>query len=247
MLITLWTHPRSISTAFERIIIESGDCRVFHEPFSHLYYEIEKKAAAKDYQPVNKLPATYEGVRDLLLYESAKSQPVFLKDMAYHCLSHLKNDRSFLEKMTPVLLIRNPKITIASHFERNTEVTEEEIGYEALFQLYQLFIALNKDILILEAEALQRDTAATYQRFCDFTGLPFKQEALSWKAGNPEAWKNWESWHQEAAQSTGIKPTNEQQYRYTVENHPKLKTFYEKHLPFYQKLQSVSKKLSGSL
>lgn len=37
-IIALWSHPRSMSTATERIMRERGDLRCFHEPFMYLYY-----------------------------------------------------------------------------------------------------------------------------------------------------------------------------------------------------------------
>ncbi|MDH3659971.1 MAG: hypothetical protein OEU92_08075 [Alphaproteobacteria bacterium] len=37
-IIALWCHPRSMSTAIERIMRERGDCRCFHEPFLYDYY-----------------------------------------------------------------------------------------------------------------------------------------------------------------------------------------------------------------
>src|SRR5215216_5749512 len=36
--VALWAVPRSISTAFERVFVERGDFKVFHEPFSASYY-----------------------------------------------------------------------------------------------------------------------------------------------------------------------------------------------------------------
>lgn len=35
---SLWTHPRSISTAFERVMMDRKDFAILHEPFSYLYY-----------------------------------------------------------------------------------------------------------------------------------------------------------------------------------------------------------------
>lgn len=37
-IVALWTHPRSVSTAFERVMMERGDFKILHEPFSYLYY-----------------------------------------------------------------------------------------------------------------------------------------------------------------------------------------------------------------
>jgi hypothetical protein len=36
LLLALWSAPRSRSTAFERMMMERGDFRVVHEPFSHV-------------------------------------------------------------------------------------------------------------------------------------------------------------------------------------------------------------------
>ena len=37
-VIFLWAHPRSMSTAIERIMRERGDLECLHEPFLHYYY-----------------------------------------------------------------------------------------------------------------------------------------------------------------------------------------------------------------
>ena len=37
-IIALWSHPRSMSTAFERIMRARGDLDCLHEPFMYDYY-----------------------------------------------------------------------------------------------------------------------------------------------------------------------------------------------------------------
>nr|WP_293108444.1 hypothetical protein [Okeania sp. SIO2F4] len=37
-IVVLWAHPRSLSTVFERIMMERGDFKIFHEPFAYVYY-----------------------------------------------------------------------------------------------------------------------------------------------------------------------------------------------------------------
>jgi len=37
-IIALWSIPRSLSTAFERLMMQRGDFKVFHEPFSYFFY-----------------------------------------------------------------------------------------------------------------------------------------------------------------------------------------------------------------
>lgn len=43
--IALWSVPRSISTAFERVFVERGDSEVLHEPFSAAYYHGEGRSS----------------------------------------------------------------------------------------------------------------------------------------------------------------------------------------------------------
>ncbi|MEZ5772185.1 MAG: hypothetical protein R3D61_11380 [Defluviimonas denitrificans] len=37
-IIAMWSHPRSMSTAIERIMRERGDLDCLHEPFMYDYY-----------------------------------------------------------------------------------------------------------------------------------------------------------------------------------------------------------------
>ena len=41
--VALWSVPRSISTAFERVFVERDDFEVLHEPFSASYYYSEDR------------------------------------------------------------------------------------------------------------------------------------------------------------------------------------------------------------
>lgn len=38
-IVFMWSHPRSMSTATERIMRERGDFECLHEPFLYYYYE----------------------------------------------------------------------------------------------------------------------------------------------------------------------------------------------------------------
>jgi hypothetical protein len=46
VIIPLWSIPRSVSTGFERMMMERGDFKVIHEPFSYFFYAKEQAAAA---------------------------------------------------------------------------------------------------------------------------------------------------------------------------------------------------------
>ena len=116
--------------------MERKDFKIFHEPFSHLYYVIESKGCAKFEAEVKELPKSYEDIKRELL-EAAEKGPVFFKDMAYHPFKHIMNDEELLKRLTHTFIIRNPEDTINSHYAMNKDLTQEEIGYERQLQLFK--------------------------------------------------------------------------------------------------------------
>jgi hypothetical protein len=79
-MIALWAHPRSRSTALERVFIERGDFKVFHEPFAHMAFD-EHSAIPSDNLDCG-LPRTYESIK-ALLRKSREHSHVFHKDMSH--------------------------------------------------------------------------------------------------------------------------------------------------------------------
>ena len=88
--IVVWTAPRCISTAFERAIIERGDCRVLHEPFSRAYY-YGPEARSSRYAAEERSADTFDSVKRELyssqlageakpVFSSEGNGPVFAKD-----------------------------------------------------------------------------------------------------------------------------------------------------------------------
>src|SRR3954468_12186241 len=80
--IALWTVPRSISTAFERVFVEREDFKVFHEPFSVSYYYSTERSSDRYAEHEPKEEYRYEKVLAEILAPHEK--PVFFKDMAYY-------------------------------------------------------------------------------------------------------------------------------------------------------------------
>lgn len=82
----LWTVPRSVSTSFERMMIERGDHTVFDEPFSRSYYYGPERRSDRF---TESLPASSDSELLDMLEKAATERPVFVKDMAYHALGVL--------------------------------------------------------------------------------------------------------------------------------------------------------------
>ena len=58
--------------------------------------------------------------------------------------------------------------------------------------------------MVLDADDLQKNPAGLVRAYCRAVGLEHRPDALQWRQGAPRQWKVWESWHQDAAQSTEI-------------------------------------------
>ena len=67
-IIPLWVHPRSLSTPMERIMMERGEFKIFHEPFAYVYYVDDKKAAEPPDWPFDpEHPKTYPDIKKRIL------------------------------------------------------------------------------------------------------------------------------------------------------------------------------------
>ena len=243
MTIILWTHPRSVSTAFERTVAERSDFKILHEPFSDLFYGFDKKAAAIGYKPQFDFEPSFSNIKDFILKSSNASDKLFIKDMAYHCYDYIKSDFNWLINFKPVFLIRHPEKSIPSHYKLNNKVTSEEIGYDTLFYVYQKYLENGIEPLIIDAAEFTANPEKVVAKFCDFCSLNPTKNMLNWQKEAPKEWKAWDTWHKDAASSKKIEQKNTQ-YLDNTENHPLLKSYLKHHLPFYEKLLGETKKKS---
>ncbi|MGI9463794.1 MAG: hypothetical protein ACR2OM_07640, partial [Aestuariivirgaceae bacterium] len=115
-IVGLWAHPRSMSTATERIMRERGDCTVFHEPFLVDYYLHRAVGQMAMLEEDKTKPRDYEAVRAMLL-DAAGDRPVFFKDMSYYVVPRIFEDEAFARRLCNVFLIRDPRRSIASYFK----------------------------------------------------------------------------------------------------------------------------------
>lgn len=229
-VIVMWAHSRSASTAFLRMMIERGDVAVLHEPFLALTEEGEVAVPAVDGGR-----ATARSQEELLtrLTDLGRTRPVFVKEVVDYDYG-LSRER--LAALTHTFIVRDPKQTISSHYAVKPAVTCAEIGYERLYGLFEAVrSATGRVPLVIRAEHLVRDPETVVKTFCAYTGLPFLPDALAWDAGERPEWRRTREWHVDASHSTGF-TDRRKTYPVTVDNDTTLKSFYDHHLPFYERL-----------
>ena len=198
-IVALWCVPRSVSTAFERMIAARGDLRVITEPFSDSYYFAPDRVSQRYKLEQD---ADYKSFEDALaaIHQAAEEGPVFFKDMAYHALRYL--NPSILSCFTNIVLIRDPRLSLVSLYRRMPDFTMEETGFEALVNLVALLDDINESPFVMDGEILRADPEGVSRSFCNAVDIPFKPDSLHWRQGEEAHWDRWQSWFSEAAQST---------------------------------------------
>ena len=247
-IIILWAHPRSMSTAIERIMRERGDFDCLHEPFLHYFYLKRSPRELPLFEHEPEHPASYQGTRDFIL-DKAEAKPVFAKDMSYYIIPELLEDVEFCRRVRHCFLIRNPMHAILSYFRLDDQVSLQEIGIEQQWQHFQGLQELGiEDGLVLEAEAVQRDPAAVMRLFWKALDLDFSASALDWENGSPpDDWQYVSGWHQQVMASSGIRPLSDTdtraksgEFEQQCKLAPQLADYLQHHLPYYQKLRRHS-------
>ncbi len=231
--IALWVHPRSLSTAMERIFMERGDFTILHEPFSYLFYFHEKRAPIPYGHQDPNHPQTYPDIKNYILSEAEKAL-VYFKDMCFHCFDHIIDDDTFLNSIENTFLIRDPEKTILSHYTVNPEVTSVEIGFELQWKIFDKVKKLTgKTPAVIDADDLEDDPERVVKAYCEALSIEFLPESLTWQPGHKSEWDSWKEWHTDAAKSSGI-VKNMEKFEITLDDKPHLREYYNYHLPFYK-------------
>lgn len=243
-IIFLWSHPRSMSTAIERIMRERGDLHCLHEPFLRYYYLQRSEKTLRHFDAGDDQPATYEATREMIL-QLAEQRPVFAKDMSYYIMPELLHDVELFSRIRHCFLIRNPLRAILSYYKLDATIDLKEIGLEAQWLHFQKAQQWALNPVVIAAEEVQAGPQGVMQRFWAALDLEYKAEAFHWQTDQPPAdWQYVQGWHQQVSQSNTIQQeTAEQQQRAKVEfaavvqQAPHLQDYLEHHLPAYHALQ----------
>lgn len=203
--IALWAVPRSVSTAFERVMRARGDLTVFSEPFSAPYYLSDERVSDRFGPPSTGVSTEAWASVVRGLGAATQAGTVFVKDMAYHVSPCL--DRDFLANFQNTFIVRHPGHTLRSLARLLPDFTAEEAGFEQQYRLMTLALETSGDeLVVLDGEELRRSPATVVEDYCRRVELPFLPESLRWQAGLLPDWVRWEEWHGDVAASTGIRP-----------------------------------------
>ena len=245
-IIALWSHPRSMSTAMERVMRARGDLDCAHEPFMYDYYVARRVRAMPHFEVEPDHPTSYRGIRDMLLAR-AERQAVFFKDMSYYVVPQIFDDPDFCTRLTNCFLIRDPLASIVSYHKLDPELTLEEIGLEAQWRHFEALRATSGVTPpVVEAEAVRVDPKGVIGALWRAIGLEHREDAFDWDDDKtPQDWAQVGGWHGEVATSSGIRALSQEEreaqkarFDALAAAHPHLRAFWEHHRPFYEKLKA---------
>lgn len=201
MRLSLWSHPRSRSTALERYFANRGDVTTYHEVLADYYY-IYRRAEAIGHAALDgDRGRSYREAADLLLAPAPR--PVMHKDFPYHAIDELLADPRWLDG-THLLLVRDPRETLYSHLKLRGTITAKNFGYADLGRWYRHLAGAGARLLVIDSERLNDDAARVIEGICAFAGLPFEPAHLRWEAGLSQDWSKWAGWHVDVAHSHGF-------------------------------------------
>lgn len=240
-ILALWCHPRSLSTAFGRMMMERGDLTVLHERFLYLYYVVQNPqlVIAQQLERVEPwMRASFDEIVEGIEAE-ASQRPVFLKDMAVnvHNPKGRHADEAFLGRFSNGFLIRDPEIAILSHLKQNPKMIFEEVGYDAQFAVFEkVSQMIGAPPPVIDAADLEDDPARIVNLYCEAMGIALIASALRWGRAVPDQLTAGDPWHADLFTTTGFERRVES-FDPDLSNHPRYREFCERSIPFYEAMR----------
>lgn len=255
-IIYMVAPPRSLSTAFMRMMVHHPEFQVISEPSQWVYVHGKEPAIADEWYGSH-APKTVEEIKSIIL-QKAEVSNVFVKEMSYAVAEHLMQDESFLSlpNIHFVFLTRNLEASIVSLYRKLAPLdlmdyfNEEIVGVRAQHEALERVKKYAKHSpVVVNADELSSDPNLVVPSFCEKVGISFHPEMLVWKPlDQTEKSENWNNnnnsdstfyWHSEAMLSTGFRSSPHASFS-AIENEDhrrKAIEIYNESLPYYRLIQ----------
>jgi hypothetical protein len=243
----MWSCPRSRSTLVARSFDQLAGCVVYDEPLYAPYLlKHGLDHPQRDLVLAHRETDWRQVVRAMTDALPAGATFSFQKQMAKHILPEY--DRDWLNLLHSFILIREPGAIIRSYARVCSQVTPEEIGMAALWELFQhLSSSTGRIPLVVDSKDLINDPRRFLPAICGKLGVEFSGAMLSWEPGLANHTKTTRSpfpmlwtgdlpptaWYSQITQSYQFQPHTEET---PFELSEALRAVYEECLPFYNSL-----------
>jgi hypothetical protein len=203
--IAMWSGPRNLSTAMMYSFAQRSDTRVVDEPFYAAYLSKTGIQHAMYQEIIDDGETNPSNVISRCTELLTDNKPIlYQKHMTKHMIEGI--DRSWIDQVTNVFLIRDPRRVIASYHAKQEQPDLSDIGVKEQVELFDRVcqktgntptVIDSADILLQPKEMLLK--------LCQAIGIEFQASMLEWQAG-PKSYDGiWAPhWYKSVWQSTGF-------------------------------------------
>lgn len=230
----MWSGPRNISTALMYSFRQRPDTTVLDEPlYGHYLAFTGVDHPGRDEMIDDMQTDAGTLIRQTILGDY-ETPVVFFKNMAHH-LSGL--ERGFLDEVTNVLLVRDPRLMLPSLAEQIPHPVLRDTGLSEQVEVMNHILDSGQPPVVLDSATLLEDPRGVLSELCRRLDIPFHEEMLSWNAGpKPEdgIWAKY--WYENVHASTGFAAPKKRSAAFPEHLEPLLAEC----LPFYDRLQEYA-------
>lgn len=230
-IINLISGPRNLSTALMYSFSQRPDTKVIDEPFYAHYLDTTGIDHPGRKETLMSMSTDINKVLDNI-FNNNNCEILFLKNMAHH---HQQMDLGFLENMTNLFLVRNPKQLIASFAQVISSPKMQDIGLKKSWELFNKIEYQNP--VVLDSAQILKDPKSLLSKLCDNLGINFFEEMLSWPSGGIKEDGPWAKyWYKNVHSSSGFA----KQKTSSRELPKNCESLYLEALKYYDKLKANS-------
>ena len=231
--ICLWSCPRNVSTALMYSFRERPDTLVFDEPlYSHYLSVSGAKHPGRENTLISQENNGEKVIQDIILKDYQKHS--FFKLMTHFLI---KIDKEFLNKVTNIIFIRDPKEIIFSYSKVIKSPNMSDIGVKMQFDLFNDLENSNSKAIVLDSKYLLKNPSEILKKLCDMIDVLYFEDMLEWERGPKEEDGVWAKyWYDNVHDSTSFLPYKKKDIHLTKD----LESLYQECLPYYNFLTEKS-------
>jgi hypothetical protein len=205
--LAVWSGPRNLSTALMRSFENRADTIVIDEPLYAHYLARTELDHPMRAEIMAAGDTDWRRVADRLCGPLDPAVRCFFqKHMAHHLLPNIERD--WLDELTHVFLIREPRAVIASLHAKRPDPVLADTGLPQQVELFEHARRKSGRVPpVIDSNELLADPRGVLGALCERIGLEFDEAMLKWPAGPRDSDGVWAAhWYAAVEASTGFGP-----------------------------------------
>jgi hypothetical protein len=201
--ISMWSGPRNISTTMMRAFENRPDTTVIDEPFYGAYLARTGAEHPLRVATLAEWPKDFRSALDWMSDEGGASIR-FFKHIAYHLPADA--DLSFLREHRNFILIRDPRLMVASFAKKHDDIAPIVESYGVCRRIAKSCERDGLPCPAVDAADILADPPGMMRALCAALDIPFTERMLSWPPGPRPTDGPWAPhWYDAVNASTGFR------------------------------------------